>query len=44
VNSIRSLRETNRWRIAEALRIHRSGSRADLERRTGVSGRGRRAM
>jgi len=34
---IRSLRETNRWRIAEALRVHGSGSRADLERWTGLS-------
>lgn len=36
-NTIKSLRETNRWRVAEALRVHGTGSRADLERWTGLS-------
>jgi predicted NBD/HSP70 family sugar kinase len=36
-NAIKSLRETNRWRVAEALRVHGTGSRADLERWTGLS-------
>jgi predicted NBD/HSP70 family sugar kinase len=36
-NAIQSIRETNRWRIAEALRAHGRGSRADLQRWTGLS-------